>query len=773
MDAEDSLDNGGSLAAVPDQGSGAEQRRSQSQGLVGGQEGESRSTGASTEPPADASVIKPATPNEQGSTAEGASNVNDMVNESRPPVEDEPEAAEDDDILMDDAEKRENGEGSPAKENGEDADMLDGEGEGQSAQTRANVESSARSNLATQNHKIILPSYSKWFDMHRINKIEENALPEFFNGRNRSKTPAVYKDYRDFMINTYRLNPTEYLTFTACRRNLAGDVCAIMRVHACLEQWGLINYQIDPETRPSSIGPPFTGHFRLYVDTPRGLQQFQPAVNATVTEGKPHAGTQQRLNQGIPSSSDLNLPGRRNIYEPSGKDVTPATTGEDGEAGAKSLEDGLKAPKEPIACYTCKVDCTRDHWHNSKSHPESTSGTLAAQRKYNICNTCYLGARFPGTMTSQDFTKQEYPDYESLEDKDKPWSDRETLLLLEGLEEFDDNWDEVAKHVGTRSREQCILKFLQLEVEDQYVAAETTEEGQKASTGDPWYLRGGRVPFTQGENPVMSVLGFLAAGVDPSVAAAASGQAVDAMVKSMSEKHRTLKQRFEALDEDKSEPQSEPAHEESQAADQEAQPETKTEDRMDLDTTNAAKDRQSAHNPATTSLALAGARSASMASHQERRISSLLSTATSLQLEKLNLKLQQFSELESLVAAEKRDLERRGRELFLERLSFRRRCDEVREGVLKGVRAGLDKEDGEGMKTVIESLKSLGIKGERLELKVQPKSTEDKGPDQEGSGENLEQNGDAAQGDGVAGTGMDIDLRPLGPDDPGYKSIEI
>ena len=31
------------------------------------------------------------------------------------------------------------------------------------------------------------------------------------------------------MIDTYRLNPMEYLTATACRRNLAGDVCAILR----------------------------------------------------------------------------------------------------------------------------------------------------------------------------------------------------------------------------------------------------------------------------------------------------------------------------------------------------------------------------------------------------------------------------------------------------------------------------------------------------------------------------------------------------------------
>lgn len=114
----------------------------------------------------------------------------------------------------------------------------------QPSQSKAALESAARAHLVAQTHAIILPSYSSWFDMHAIHAVERKSLPEFFNSRNRSKTPAVYKDYRDFMVNTYRLNPTEYLTVTACRRNLAGDVCAIMRVHAFLEQWGLINYQV-------------------------------------------------------------------------------------------------------------------------------------------------------------------------------------------------------------------------------------------------------------------------------------------------------------------------------------------------------------------------------------------------------------------------------------------------------------------------------------------------------------------------------------------------
>lgn len=120
------------------------------------------------------------------------------------------------------------------------------------AMSKLQVQQSARAHLIQQNHAIILPSYSAWFDMHEIANLERKALPEFFNNRNRSKTPAVYKDYRDFMINTYRLNPAEYLTVTACRRNLAGDVCAIMRVHGFLETWGLINYQVGPaESRRS------------------------------------------------------------------------------------------------------------------------------------------------------------------------------------------------------------------------------------------------------------------------------------------------------------------------------------------------------------------------------------------------------------------------------------------------------------------------------------------------------------------------------------------
>lgn len=109
--------------------------------------------------------------------------------------------------------------------------------------------------------------------------------------------------YRNFMIDTYRLNPTVYLTATACRRNLAGDVCSIVRVHAFLEQWGLINYQVDFETRPAPMGPPPTSHFNVVVDTPQGyvpLQPPQPAQSAgqKVLELSSSAQPKQKLTEG-------------------------------------------------------------------------------------------------------------------------------------------------------------------------------------------------------------------------------------------------------------------------------------------------------------------------------------------------------------------------------------------------------------------------------------------------------------------------------------------
>lgn len=162
---------------------------------------------------------------------------------------------------------------------------------------------------ADQTHTVVIPSYAAWFSMTKISEIERESLPEYFNSRNKSKTAQVFVKYRNFMINAYRLNPLEYLSVTACRRNLVGDACAIMRLHQFLEKWGLINYQVAIEARPTTVSPPFTGHWQVKYDTPRGMFPFQIYKGTEDPSLMPRAnGEQPQFDQnssgGVPSGTN-------------------------------------------------------------------------------------------------------------------------------------------------------------------------------------------------------------------------------------------------------------------------------------------------------------------------------------------------------------------------------------------------------------------------------------------------------------------------------------
>lgn len=161
-----------------------------------------------------------------------------------------------------------------------------------------------------QTHAIVVPSYASWFNMKMIHKIERDSLPEFFNVSHPSKSPKIYANYRNFMINAYRLNPNEYLTLTSCRRNLVGDVGTLMRVHKFLNKWGLINYQVNPQFKPayalekslngSLVSLPYTGEFHVQYDTPRGLfpfETYKPSPdNVNVDKLKKLVGSKSSMN---------------------------------------------------------------------------------------------------------------------------------------------------------------------------------------------------------------------------------------------------------------------------------------------------------------------------------------------------------------------------------------------------------------------------------------------------------------------------------------------
>ncbi|KIW08652.1 uncharacterized protein PV09_00607 [Verruconis gallopava] len=580
--------------------------------------------------------------------------------------------------------------------------------DGNAPNAKSSIESAARANLIAQTHVIILPSYSTWFDMNEIHSIERKSLPEWFNGRNRSKTPQTYKECRDFMINTYRLNPTEYLTFTACRRNLCGDVCAIMRVHQFLETWGLINYQVDPETRPSTIGPPSTGHFRITADTPRGLQPFQPAPYSVKSgEGKPLAATDRAASAAPLSKKDLIHEGARNVYEQNGKEATPAESKEangdaNGSASTAKLEDRLKEPPVRHFCHVCSSDCTAIRYHHSRVGAAPTGAPKAGKPEntdLDICPNCFLENKFPENLKRSDFQPVEGNPFPVIADKEAPWTETEELLLLEGLEMFDDDWNKISDHVGSRTREECVLKFLQLEIEDKYLEPDPVPnpvvEGVKQN-GMLGYLAGGRVPFSQADNPVLSTMSYLVGLADPATTAAAAGKAVE-------EVRRIMRARLEKAG----------ASSADKGKEKEGGETVKAEGTTDMDVDAASpqatddnavsvRDKDAKGNPMTTlPFALSAARAAGLASHEERTLTRLVHTATNLQMEKLELKLRQFNELEAMLAAERRDLERRRQQLFLDRLQFQRRVMEIEEVFSRACSLSSPQE---GMKMVKEAL---------------------------------------------------------------------
>ena len=552
--------------------------------------------------------------------------------------------------------------------------------------------------------------------------------------------------------------------------------------------------KVDPETRPSNIGPPFTGHFRITADTPRGLQAYQPAPCFQLTPGKPATATERLVKTPISSKTSLSLDVRRNIYENSGKEVASLDaknkSSSDSAVGltinglladdvAKKVEDSIKEPPKQYFCYSCGVDCTRVRYHHSRSEPGSLTDKTAVTTKYDLCPSCYLEARFPNSTSAVDWinvkwNKIEDENYPGFAEKEAPWTDSELLLLLEGLEMFDDDWNSVSDHVGSRTREECVLKFLQLEIEDKYLEpepnAEVTSTGLVANLG---YLSNGYAPFTQADNPVLSVMSFLAGLVDPNVTAAAAGKSVDEMRRSMRERiekaNKGQTSGVEVSEEDRSSTHVVPALLNSSPINKAEIVKAERPDVMDVDqeidddnarnmATTAAlamsssssslasseksarqqafssdpsskkqatvshADSQSLERLTTIPLALTAARSAALASHQERHITRLVSQAINVQVQKLELKLAQFSDMESILAAERHDLERRKQQLFMERLTFQKRVQLAEEDLKKRMESfSLSSGEGYGkgnghLRTDVSNIMNDGSSGGNLPI---------------------------------------------------------
>jgi chromatin structure-remodeling complex subunit RSC8 len=290
------------------------------------------------------------------------------------------------------------------------------------------------------------------------------------------------------MIHTFRLNPLEYLTVTAARRNVAADVASIIRIHAFLEQWGLINYQIDPKTKPSLLGPQFTGHFQIILDTPDGLKPFIPEnakiINVTTNDETKSDGKIETDNS---LEVPLNLELRRNVYD-STQDALALNEQE-------RLNSTLNTKQ-----YTCTVtgnDSAEVRYHNLKA-------------KNSISSRAFKEGQFGSNFQSSDFVK-----LENLQNHSDaaPWTDQEVLLLLEGVELYEDDWEKVSQHIGSRTKAQAISKFIQLPIEDKYLTTYLQKSSKVNSVPES-----SKSQQNSTNDAVLKTIKFLIKNIDPELA---------------------------------------------------------------------------------------------------------------------------------------------------------------------------------------------------------------------------------------------------------------
>ncbi|KAK9830209.1 hypothetical protein WJX72_010310 [[Myrmecia] bisecta] len=373
-----------------------------------------------------------------------------------------------------------------------------------------------------------VPTHAAWFDYVTVHAIERSAMPSFFNSASESRTPRIYKEYRNWMINKYREDTSRVLTATECRRGLAGDAMAIQQVWAFLDEWGLINFQARPDADKfktvdiSALGLPPGATVRT---TPAA-----PSTEALFKFSRPTvAGGQAAISAG--GGGDMaQLITRKDHYN-----RTPAD--------APTTQPRFFCNAMPW------VDCTAVRYHCTK-YPD-----------VDLCPEAYANGHFPPACTAKDFVRIDQADEPSGPD----WTDQETLLLLEGLEIYGDNWGEIAEHVGTKSQLQCIMHFVRLPIEDQFLnevqmqppAASTQPQaaapqlpgrGSHAAAGAagqlpeaPTAAKAGAIgfppagvspdnlPFDAVGNVLLSQLQMLASLVSPKVGAAAAQAALEAL----------------------------------------------------------------------------------------------------------------------------------------------------------------------------------------------------------------------------------------------------
>ncbi|KAF2941040.1 SWI/SNF complex subunit SWI3D isoform X2 [Oryza sativa Japonica Group] len=288
----------------------------------------------------------------------------------------------------------------------------------------------------------VVPTFAGWFSWKEIHPIEKQMLPSFFNGKSDKRTPEIYLGIRNFIMLKFHANPQLQLESKDLAELSIGEADAHQEVLKFLDHWGLINFH------------PFL---------PAGQEESKPEE----AHGKSHSEEKASVLEQLfkfesVQSYMIPLPKKGEVETPA---PLPSLLPD-----PALIEDVVSAaePSVEYHCNSCSVDCSKKRYH------------CRTQADFDLCSDCYNEGKFNIGMAKTDFILMDSSEVSGA--SGTSWTDEETLLLLEALEIFGGKWTEIAEHVATKTKAQCMLHFLQMQIEDRFHGDEDINQNIQENT---------------------------------------------------------------------------------------------------------------------------------------------------------------------------------------------------------------------------------------------------------------------------------------------------
>ncbi|KAK9286744.1 hypothetical protein L1049_015148 [Liquidambar formosana] len=270
----------------------------------------------------------------------------------------------------------------------------------------------------------VVPTHCGWFSWTKVHPLEEQALPSFFNGKSANRTSDIYMEIRNWIMKKFHANPNTQIELKDLSELSVGDSDTRQEVMEFLDHWGLINFHPFPPTDTAT-------------------------ANADGDEMEKTDSVVEKLFRFETVQSSLPVVPRTNLTTP----AVPSRLFPE-----PAITEDLVRPEGPAVeyhCNSCSADCSRKRYHCQK------------QADFDLCTECFNNGKFGSDMSSSDFILMESGEVPGV--SGGKWTDQETLLLLEAVELFNENWNEIAEHVATKTKAQCILHFVQMPIEDTFL----------------------------------------------------------------------------------------------------------------------------------------------------------------------------------------------------------------------------------------------------------------------------------------------------------------